>query len=260
MEIHKEDELSDITRYLEKYKDVTLDDREDEFESKLRVVKKFKIIDKKTKLLELGPGIGWFLILCKQKGLSCKGLEISPQLVEHARQFGQRYGIEPDIELGNIEETDIGKSEYDVIIALSVFEHVEYWQKGIKRVFTALKPGGLLYFTSTNKFSLWSQEYHFPLYGWLPDRWRYRLRIALQGADIMKLGIDFNQFTTFRLRRFFKNLGFSRVLDLVDTFDLDTLNDPKIWKKVMLALLKRLKPLKHLALFFAPETYFICIK
>src|SRR5207244_2759559 len=81
-------------------------------------------------------------------------------------------------------------------------------RKGIGRIFRALKPDGVFYFTSTNKFSLVSGEYNFPLYGWLPDRWRYALRTRRQGEDIMNLGIDFNQFTFPQLRRFFRKTGF----------------------------------------------------
>ena len=165
-----------------------------------------------------------------------------------------------DIELGNIEETDIGVSKYDIIFAMSAFEHVEDWKKGIKNVFKALKPGGLLYFQSTNKFSFTSGECRFPFYGWLPNKWRYRLRVFRQGEDIMKLGIDFNQFTYARLRSFFKDIGFLKVLDLVELRDSETLYQPKAWKKIVLKACKKIKPLKHLVLCFVPTTDFVCIK
>ncbi|MGA2770181.1 MAG: hypothetical protein ABSG26_05135 [Bryobacteraceae bacterium] len=55
------------------------------------------------------------------------------------------------------------------------------------------------------EFSFVSSEYRgVPLYGWLPNALRYRLRVAVHAPDIMKLGIDFNQFTYFGLRRVFK--------------------------------------------------------
>ena len=69
-------------------------------------------------------------------------------------EIGKRNGIVPDIELGNVEDTDIGKDRYDVIIASSVFEHVEYWRRGLEKVYTALKPNGALFFESTNKYML----------------------------------------------------------------------------------------------------------
>src|SRR5262249_43127748 len=142
--------------------------------------------------------------------------------------------------------------------ASSTFEHVENWQKGLKRIFDALKPGGLFFFYSTNKFSFVQGEYNFPLYGWLPNGWRYRLRVARQGNGIMKNGIDFNQFTYFQLRKVFKKLGFSEVMDRVEILDPDNLNNPKFHKKLIIKILKRVKPLKELALFFSSGTLFVC--
>jgi hypothetical protein len=119
----------------------------------------------------------------------------------------------------------------------------------------------VLYFNSTNKFSLErSQEYDFPLYGWLPDAWRYRLRRNRQGEDIMKLGIDFNQFTYPLLRGFFKRVGFRTVLDMVDMFDADNLRSPSRWKSLVIKGLQRAGALKHLVLVFAPGTTFVCMK
>jgi 2-polyprenyl-3-methyl-5-hydroxy-6-metoxy-1,4-benzoquinol methylase len=173
-------DLLNIKTYLNRQSHFELNDFCPQFENNLKRIRKFKEIDSKTKILEVGSGTGWFPILCKKYGIDCEGLEICPQLVEYAKQFGQRYGIEPNIRLGNIEEEDIGTSAYDIIIALSTFEHVEHWQKGLINIYDALKPDGLLYFYSTNKFSLWSGEYRIPFYGWLPDRWRYRLRIFVR--------------------------------------------------------------------------------
>jgi SAM-dependent methyltransferase len=253
-------ELSDVTRFIESNRHISLEDKQAEFEQLLDLIERFKTIDGTSRILEIGTGTGWFPLLCKKQGLRCKGIEISPALVEYAGKLGERYGIEPDIELGNIEETSVGVEQYDVIIAMAVFEHVENWRRGIEHVYKGLKPGGLLYFWSTNKFSFTSGEYHIPLYGWLPDALRYRLRIARQGADIMKLGIDFNQFTYQGLRRFFKQTGFSTVMDPFDIFDPNTLHDPRPWKRIALRTLRRIPPLRHLALVFAPGTCFICIK
>jgi 2-polyprenyl-3-methyl-5-hydroxy-6-metoxy-1,4-benzoquinol methylase len=259
MKAHSE-RLSDVVRYIEDHEHINLEEKKLEFESIIKMIKTFKGIDHDTKILEIGTGTGWFPIFCEKEGISCRGLEISPHLVEFAYKFGQKYDIKPDIELGNIEETNIGTSEYDIIIASSVFEHVENWQKGLERVFKALKPLGLFYFDSTNKFSFRSGEYNFPLYGWLPNSWRFRLRKTLQGEDIMKLGIDFNQFTYFQLRRFFKNLGFSKIIDRLEILDPNNLNNPTPQKKMVLKILKRSQVLGNMFLFFSSGTLFICIK
>src|SRR5690606_34496918 len=121
---------------------------------------------------------------------------------------------------------------YDVVVAASTFEHVRDWRAGLETIAAALKPGGVLYFASTNKFRLRSGEYWIPLYGWFPDRVRYWLRRVFQGDDIMNWGIDFNQFRYPQLRRVFTEVGFSKVFDRAAVLDPDTLNHPTIVKKV----------------------------
>jgi 2-polyprenyl-3-methyl-5-hydroxy-6-metoxy-1,4-benzoquinol methylase len=258
MEIHHN--IQHVKDFIEQQNRFKLEDIEPQFQNIMRRIKKFKGINIDTKLLEVGSGSGWFLVLCKKNGILCEGLEICPEFVEFAQEFGRRYGIELDIKLENIEVADIGKSKYDIILALSTFEHVEHWQMGMKKVFDALRPGGLLYFCSTNKFSLGSGEYRFPLYGWLPDKWRHYIRTFRRGKDIMKLGIDFNQFTYFRLREFFVDLGFSNVLDQFEIIDPCDLIRRSFWKRISLRMIKKFKLLKLFGLIFSPGTLFICIK
>jgi SAM-dependent methyltransferase len=246
--------------FIEESKDLRLEDKMTEFNSIFEIVRRFKTLDGKTKVLEVGTGTGWLIIQCERLGMKCKGIEVSGDLVDYARRLGRNYGIQPDIEIAKIEEANLGTSEYDVIIASSTFEHVANWREGLKRVYNALNSGGLFYFYSTNKFCFKSGEYDFPFYGWLPDRWRYRLRRSRQGDIIMQWGIDFNQFTYFQLRRFFKQLGFSTVLDRIDILDADHLGHPTAYKKLILTALKRVPLFKHLFLFFSNGTLFVCIK
>ncbi len=259
MKVH-EKELSDATRYLEKKKSIDLSSMKYEFLKIKQAIEQFIPLDGNARVLEIGTGTGWFQVLCGQNGINCKGLEISRQLVDFAHELGRKNGINVDIELGNIEDADIGSDCYDAILARATFEHVEHWREGIRKIYRALKPGGLFLFHSTNKFSLISTEYNLPFYGWLPDRWRFGLRKMLQGEDIMELGIDFNQFTYIQLHRFFRDVGFSVILDRFDQLDPDNLNNPKHWKKLVVRILRTSPVIKHGALFFTSDTRFICRK
>lgn len=254
------EQLSDISRYIENNKDISIEDREDVYEGIFSRIRKFKELNQDSKLFEVGTGTGWIPIMCKLKGLNCKGIEISPHLVEFSKELGKKYNVDPEIVLGNIEDTNIGESEYDVILANCSFEHIEFWQAALEQVFRALKPGGLFFFYSTNKFAFKSGEYNFPLYSWYPDSWRYRLRMARQGDDIMKLGIDFNEFTYFQLRSFFRKLGFSQVLDRADLIDDDRINAMRPPVGFIVRMIKKSRILKELFLLFYPETLFVCIK
>ena len=258
MKIHHE-ATTDVTKYIDNHGSVALEERTPQFENFTRVLSRYKEISPRTKILEVGTGAGWFPIFCALRGLSCKGLEISPQLIELARENGRERGVNPDIELGNLEDYPLPSNFYDIVMASSVFEHVEDWRTGVAKVYETLKPGGVLYFESTNKFSFTSGEYAgIPLYGWLPNSWRYALRKRAEGEDIMKLGIDFHQFTHSCLRKEFTRLGFSKVLDRIDAADEEYVstglrrNVVRVAKKIGLA--------RSLALTFAEATRFICIK
>ena len=171
---------------------------------------------------------------------------------------GGPTGVSPQIELGNAEETDLGAEVYDVIFGQSVWEHIEHWELATEKVYRALKTGGVFVFSSTNKFSLTSGEYAFPLYGWLPDRWRYRLRVARQGAEVMKLGIDFNQFRYPQLRRVFRRIGFSRIYDRVELSRPEETSTPL--RRIVVQAAKASSLIKAIALTFADATVFVCVK
>jgi SAM-dependent methyltransferase len=257
MKVHQDECLSDVSRYIASKKNLRLEDHELEYRNTLRLIKRFVNLTPDIKMLEIGTGTGWFPLSCQREGIYCKGLEISPQLIAYARDLGRQYGLEANIDLGNIEETDVGDAAYDVIIANSVFEHIQYWRKALERVYRALRPGGMLFFASTNKFSFVSNEYDMLFYGWMPDRMRYRFRVARHGDDIMKLGIDFNQFTYPGLRRALREIGFSRIYDRIEVADPERSGS---LKKRGLQLAKSIPIVKQTILTFCDATLFVCIK
>jgi SAM-dependent methyltransferase len=254
MEIHRE-ELSDVTRYIENHRHQTLDDNREEYNATMKILRRYIQPGAETPMLEIGTGTGAFPLMCRLDGIPCDGVEISPQLVEYAVEFAKQYNLESTIRLGNIEDQEIGEARYQIIVCNSVFEHIEHWRPALKKIFKALKPGGVFLFSSTNKFSFTSGEYKFPLYGWLPDQWRYALRRKMQGPDIMKLGIDFNQFRYPVLRKAFQETGYNEIYDLVD------LADPVSAVKKRILNLARVSPVfKWPVLTFNSATVMVGIK
>ena len=257
MQIHHEN-LAEIQRYIDNQKDYALEGKVPQYERYLRFIGKARTVDAGTRMLEVGTGTGWFPILCKANGLQCKGLEISPQLIKVAMELGEQAGIVPDIQLGNVEDLDMGTGQYDAIVASSVFEHVEKWYDGLRRLYSALSPGGVLFFESTNKFCIRSGEYAaLPFYSWLPDALRYRFRILVQGPEIMKLGIDFNQFRYPQLRRVMREIGFKTILDPVDLLEPKAMTGLK--RNILLAA-RRSRAFRSLVLTFMEATTLVCTK
>lgn len=261
MQIHHE-ELGDVRRYIDNHKDITLEEKEPHFRNMLRAVQRYKTVDGNTRMLEVGTGTGWFPLLSQLNGIPCQGLEISPQLIACAHEIGARYGIRPDIKLGNLEDSDLSANYYDVVIASNVFEHIEDWKAGVHKIAEILKPGGLLYFESSNKWSPITGEYSgFPTYycyGWLPDQWRYALRRWVHGPDIMKLGIDFHQFRHPQLRCEFERAGFRQIYDRVQIAHEDHVSTE--FRRKIVRLSRKNGLVRWLALTFAEATRFICLK
>jgi len=260
MQVHSAS-LSTVLRYLETEGQRPLEVHEGDFRKVLRRTSRFHPLGAGTRLLEVGIGTGWFLVLCARNGLECVGLDISPELIGFVRKRAEQNGVSLDLRLGNIEETALGREAFDVVIAESVFEHVEDWRRALANVAASLRPGGVLIFCSTNRFSPRSGEFPpLPFYGWLPNRIRYWLRRTLEGPDVMRLGIDFHQFTYGTVRRAMLETGFSRVYDIADLLDPERLNNPTWWKVALLRGMRRSRTVRRIMLTFWPETELVAIK
>src|SRR2546429_63502 len=84
--------------------------------------------------------------------------------------------------------------------------------------------------TATNRFSVWSGECpRLPVCGWVAKRVRDWLRRTLEGPDVMRLGIDFHQFTSGTVRQALQETGFARVYDMAVLLDPERLNQPTWW-------------------------------
>jgi SAM-dependent methyltransferase len=260
MQVHQAS-LRSTARYLETEGARSLETYEELFQKFQRLAGPFHPVTAKTRVLEVGIGTGGFLVVCAQHGLRCVGLEISPQLIEFAHERAARHGVSLDLRLGNIEDAVLDPGAFDVVIADSVFEHVENWQRGLANVAASLRPGGVLIFSSTNRFALWSGEFpQLPFYGWLPDRVRYWLRQVVEGPDVMRLGIDFHQFTYRTLRRGLADVGFSRVYDIADLLNPERLNHPTRWKVALTRAMRRSPAVRRAVLTFWPGTELVAVK
>ena len=58
------------------------------YEGIMQAVRRYKALDANTRMIEIGTGTGWFVLLCLMDGLNCRGMEISPQLIARAKEIG----------------------------------------------------------------------------------------------------------------------------------------------------------------------------
>jgi len=151
-----------------------------------------KIVDnkKKTKILEVGSGMGYLTFSLKMADYDIIGLDISKTAVEKAiENFGNHY------QYADVYEFSEEKPESaDIIILTEVIEHIEEPVKFLKALKKILKPGGSLIITTPNKTTypkniIWASDSPPVHYWWFAEKsFKYI-------ADILNFEISFIDFT-----------------------------------------------------------------
>ena len=116
-------------------------------ERRVRLLK--KIINKKSKILEIGSGYGFFLNSLKEYNKNLTGVEISTE---------RRNKHIPGLKIlnYNIEEEIPRGVDYDFILMFHVFEHSRYPKKMLRNVGKLLKKNGyiIIEVPNVNNFQL----------------------------------------------------------------------------------------------------------
>ncbi len=90
----------------------------------------------------------------------------------HVQSANEYLGSLNAVLEGAAEQIPLPDASQDVIFFESVLEHVDSPDQAIKEIFRVLRPGGIAYITTTNryKFSLTGDngEFDVPFYNWLP--------------------------------------------------------------------------------------------
>lgn len=98
----------------------------------------------KPLLLDAGCGMGLFLYKAKIAGFECEGIELSP----YAAKFVESVGF--TVQNASLENAEMPEGKYDAIVMREVIEHLADPKTILKKVYNALKPGGVLFMTTGN--------------------------------------------------------------------------------------------------------------
>jgi len=93
---------------------------------------------------EFGCGIyGWFYNYLLPEGIRWSQFDINKAAVEHNKKYTKiMFGTEPKIEFGNIYDMPLKDSFVDVIVGLSSWDSIGFFEKAIKEVDRCLESGG----------------------------------------------------------------------------------------------------------------------
>ena len=102
------------------------------------------------------------------------------------------------------DELPLEDSSCDVVLVSELLEHLPDWEACVNESLRILRPGGVVYFSTTNRLCPIQQEFKLPLYGWYPAVAKEVLREARRydasalGAVRQLSGGDWFTFYQFR--------------------------------------------------------------
>jgi SAM-dependent methyltransferase len=158
-------------------------------------------IDKfsKTKVhrvFELGAGTAPYLEEWNRRGYAYCGLDLSPPMVEFARDKAQRKGIEASFVLGDMRDLDPGLGPFDLAYVLLGSLYVRSNQEfldHLERVAVLLSPGGLYFLDSF----VWFRIFHDYKRSWVRQRNGVRVHARYRAEMIDPVAQTYNECLTF---------------------------------------------------------------
>ncbi len=113
------------------------------------------------------------LIYLRQEGFHAVGVEPIAAYVASAATF---LGDPNAVVQGAAERIPLADQSQRIVICESVLEHVDSPSAVLREIYRVLKPSGLAYFYTTNRFHFslrgLNGEFRVPFYNWLPPLWK----------------------------------------------------------------------------------------
>jgi 2-polyprenyl-3-methyl-5-hydroxy-6-metoxy-1,4-benzoquinol methylase len=136
----------------------------------LKVIGNGKPLKRVLQVADIGCGAGTQSVVWAETGHSVHALDINEPLLELGRSRAAKAGHRIDFQVGSATKLPWADESMDVCIALELIEHVADWKSCMKEFVRVLRPGGVLFLTTTNQLCPIQEEFNLPLYSWYPAR------------------------------------------------------------------------------------------
>lgn len=119
-------------------------------------------------VLDVGCGAGTQALAWAGDGHRAHGIDISAPLINLARKRANADGLQADFRIGSATEMPFATGSSDVVMVSELLEHLADWKSCVDESLRVLRPGGVIYFSTTNRLCPIQQEFDLPLYSWYP--------------------------------------------------------------------------------------------
>lgn len=148
--------------------------REDRLWQEETQAKRLRLVARETgalagaTILDIGSGMGGFLVAAARHGAVAVGVEPNAAYCEMTRLRAARYGLPPTVARGYGEHLPFAAGTFDAVLAQDILEHVHDPMAVLAEIRRVLRPEGVALVTAINRFAWRDPHYHLPAINWLP--------------------------------------------------------------------------------------------
>ena len=212
-------------------------------------------------IADIGGGAGTLAQIWTAGGCRVSCLDVNEPLIRLAEQRAREAGFDIEFEVGSATDLPWPAASKDIVLAPELLEHVEDWERCLDEFARVLRPGGLLYLSTTNALCPRQQEFNLPAYSWYPGfvKRRYERLAKTTRPELANHATypALHWFTFYGLRRALLQRGFNECLD---RFEQAATKDLGFVKNLVLKALISIAPLQFLGHVCSPGTSIVAYK
>ncbi len=209
---------------------------------------------------DIGCNAGTQSTVWAQQGHAVHGIDINEPLVDIARRRNRETGLDIDFRVGTATDLPWASASMDICLLPELLEHVPEWEAVLDEACRLLRPGGMLYLSTSNRLCPVQEEFDLPLYSWYPARVKRRcVQLALTTHREWVAHAEYpavNWFTPQQLAVALQRRGFTAY----DRFDIINADGRPYWQRAMLRLVRAIGPLRWLGHVATPYVLLIAVR